>query len=85
LALDEIKSGEQAKLHELINTSNLERDNTIRTLQQELDKLTFDVKYFKGEFMWYVEKYGHPFNKQREALEEFGEELRNLPDDDNDV
>ena len=36
LALDEIKSAEQKKLQELIDKSNLERDNTIQALQQEL-------------------------------------------------
>ncbi len=36
LALDEYKAAEQAKLQELINKSNLERDNTIQALRQEL-------------------------------------------------
>ncbi len=36
LALDEIKGAKQAKLQELVNKSNLERDNTIQVLQQEL-------------------------------------------------
>ena len=36
LALDEIKAGEQAKFQELVDKSNLERDNTIQVLQQEL-------------------------------------------------
>jgi len=36
IALDEIKAAEQSKMQELINKSNLERDNTIEALQQEL-------------------------------------------------
>jgi hypothetical protein len=32
LALDEIKAAEQAKMQELVNKSNLERDNTIQAL-----------------------------------------------------
>jgi len=36
LALDEIKAAEHAKLQELVDKSNLERDNTIQSLQQEL-------------------------------------------------
>jgi hypothetical protein len=36
LALDEIKAAEQAKFQELINKSNLERDNTIQALRQEM-------------------------------------------------
>jgi hypothetical protein len=36
LALDEIKAAEQAKLQELVNESNLERDNMIQALQQDL-------------------------------------------------
>jgi integrase/recombinase XerD len=36
LALDEIKAAEQAKMQELVNESNLERDDRIRALQQEL-------------------------------------------------
>jgi integrase len=36
LALDEIKAAEQAKFHELINKSNLERDNSIQALRQEM-------------------------------------------------
>jgi integrase/recombinase XerD len=36
LALDEIKAAEQTKMQELINKSNLERDNTIQALRQEM-------------------------------------------------
>jgi hypothetical protein len=36
--LDEIKAAEQAKLQELVNESNLERDNTIQVLQHGLKR-----------------------------------------------
>jgi integrase/recombinase XerD len=36
LALDEIKAAEQANLQELVNKSNLERDNTIQALRNEI-------------------------------------------------
>ena len=34
--------------------------------------------------MWYVKKYGHPFDKQREKVEQFLERMKNLPDSNND-
>jgi integrase/recombinase XerD len=36
IALDEIKAAEQSKLQELVNKSNLERDNTIQALHNEI-------------------------------------------------
>jgi alanyl-tRNA synthetase len=44
LALDEIKAAEQAKFQELVNKSNLERDNTIQALQQELKSRTQEIQ-----------------------------------------
>jgi integrase/recombinase XerD len=44
LALDEYKAAEQAKLQELVNISNLERDNTIQALQQELKSKTQEMQ-----------------------------------------
>ncbi|MGA9152012.1 MAG: hypothetical protein WBZ36_15650, partial [Candidatus Nitrosopolaris sp.] len=44
LALDEIKAAEQAKFQELINKSNLERDNAIQALQQELKSKTQEIE-----------------------------------------
>src|SRR5215469_4045693 len=44
LALDEIKAAEQAKFQELVNKSNLERDNTIQALQQELKSRTEEIQ-----------------------------------------
>jgi integrase/recombinase XerD len=44
LAFDEIKAAEQAKFQELINKSNLERDNTIQALQQELKSKTQEMQ-----------------------------------------
>jgi integrase/recombinase XerD len=44
LALDEIKAAEQSKMQELVNESNLERDNTIQTLQQELKSKTQEMQ-----------------------------------------
>jgi integrase/recombinase XerD len=39
LAFDEIKAAEQAKLQEMVNKSNLERDNTIQIQDQEILEL----------------------------------------------
>ena len=44
LALDEIKAAEQAKFQELVNESNVERDNTIQALQQELKSKTQEMQ-----------------------------------------
>jgi integrase/recombinase XerD len=44
LALDEIKAAEQSKIQELVNESNLVRDNTIQTLQQELKSKTQEMQ-----------------------------------------
>ncbi|MFY9869851.1 MAG: hypothetical protein WAK17_09055 [Candidatus Nitrosopolaris sp.] len=44
LALDEIKAAEQTKLQELVNKSNIERDNTIQELQHELKSYNESVK-----------------------------------------
>ena len=44
LALDEIKAAEQAKFQELVNESNLERDNAIQALQQELKSKTQEIQ-----------------------------------------
>jgi integrase/recombinase XerD len=44
MALDEIKAAEQVKFQELINKSNLERDNTIQALQQELKSKTQEIQ-----------------------------------------
>jgi len=44
LALEEIKADEQTKFQELINKSNVERDNTIQALQQELKSRTQEIQ-----------------------------------------
>jgi len=44
LAFEEIKAVEQAKFQELINKSNLDRDNTIQALQQELKSRTQEIQ-----------------------------------------
>jgi hypothetical protein len=44
LALDEIKAAERAKLQELVNESNLERNNAIQALQQELKSKTQEIQ-----------------------------------------
>jgi integrase len=43
-ALDQIKATEQSKFQELVNKSNLERDNTIQVLQQELKSRTQEIQ-----------------------------------------
>lgn len=43
-AFDEIKAAEQAKFQELVDKSNLERDNTIQALQQELKSKTQEMQ-----------------------------------------
>ena len=40
-AFEEIKSQEQLKMQQLIDKSNLERDNTIQTLREELEELRY--------------------------------------------
>ena len=52
-AFDEIKATEQAKMQELVNKSNLERDNTIQSLRQELKVksrlIEMRVRYLEGK------------------------------------
>jgi hypothetical protein len=44
LAFDEIKAAEKAKFQELVNESNLERDNMIQLLQKELKSKTQEMQ-----------------------------------------
>jgi hypothetical protein len=89
LALDEIKATEQAKLQLLVNESNIERDNTIRVLQQELKsyeditkELVSHVETYRNEIKLFREQYGGRRFTMEEGkrLEEFQEQLRNAPD-----
>ena len=43
-AFEDIKTAEQAKFQELVDKSNLERDNTIQALQQELKSKTQEMQ-----------------------------------------
>ena len=78
LALDEIKTAEQTKMQQLINESNLERDNTIQVLQQDIMKLNSFVGRLINEHKWYVNKFGLS-EPTRKKTGEIQEQLRALP------
>jgi hypothetical protein len=80
-------------LQQLVNESNLKRDNTIEALQQELKsyedvtkKLINHVETYGNEIKLFREQYGgRRFTKEeRKRLEEFREQMDTLPDDDID-
>ncbi len=52
LALDEIKSAEQAQVQELINQSNKERDEQIQTLMTQVSQLMTDRQNYIDDYNW---------------------------------
>ena len=85
MALDEIKATEEAKLQLLVNESNIERDNTIRVLQQELKsyeditkELVSHVETYRNEIKLFREQYGGRRFTMEEGkrLEEFQEQAK---------
>jgi integrase/recombinase XerD len=85
-AFDEIKAAEQTKMQELVNKSNLERDNTIQELQQLTKKLDSSMQFYRNEFKLFREQYGgrHLTVEERKKIEEFQEQMKTLPDNDDD-
>ena len=75
----------------LVNESNIERDNTIRVLQQELKsyeditkELVSHVETYRNEIKLFREQYGgrrlYDGRGKDFSFEEFQEQLRNAPD-----
>ena len=54
-------------------------------MKQRMNKLDSDLKYFADEFIIYARKYAHPLSDtERKAAEKFSEQLKNIPDNDDD-
>ncbi|MGA9152043.1 MAG: hypothetical protein WBZ36_15815 [Candidatus Nitrosopolaris sp.] len=75
LAFDEIKAAEQAKLQELVNKSNLERDSTIQALQQNLNSLQKDLQDFK-EFELRIRNPDYRSRRRKEFNHEIVDEMK---------
>jgi hypothetical protein len=75
LALDEIKVAEQAKMQELVNKSNLERDSTIQALQQNLNSLQKDLQDFK-EFELRIRDPDYRSLRRKEFNQEIVDEMK---------
>ncbi|MFY9796707.1 MAG: hypothetical protein WAJ93_13550 [Candidatus Nitrosopolaris sp.] len=82
-AFDEIKAAEQTKMQELVNKSNLERDNTIQELQQLTKKLDCSTGMSLSYLGNNMEGATLP-SKSEKKIEEFQEQMKTLPDKDDD-
>jgi uncharacterized coiled-coil DUF342 family protein len=94
--LDEIKSGEQARVQELIDKSNLAKEQEIDELKNQINemggmmnevvpaikKVRDELEGYKKELGLYRERYGgrHFTKEERKKIEEFRGQMNTLPD-----
>jgi|SRR5215469_4337077 len=56
IALDEIKAAEQVKIQELVDKSNIERNNTIQLLQHQLRSYDDKIEQFGEKLKIYLDR-----------------------------
>jgi hypothetical protein len=86
-ALDEIKAAEKSKLQELVTVEIQAKDHEMHELREQMGDIMKSVQFYRNQFEVYVKEFGprHLTEKEHKRIQEFLEQIKKTPDnDDND-